>query len=224
MKKKHLSIVIIGYWQASQDNSSTTPTSDKPPASVFDRRHSTSDESTVTHLTKLMRKNSLSITEENEQGDETDDHHSQLDAFKEKILNTKLSAEESHGAGDLPREKLLLRGQSQAVIPVAEEYVCLHCSLSSAFHHHHHHHISIFNHSFYSPKTNNCLLHFFCVCVVNLVLCQMNRMWLTYQSTQTTPLTWMNKMIVRFIAHPPVKETMTMSEYSTELIGFDRVS
>lgn len=107
--------------QASQDNSSTTPIVEKS-TGILDRRHSTSDESSVTHLIKLQkRKNSLSITEENEHMDESDDHPAEIEAFKEKILNTKLTDEEGKDSNELPREKMLLRGQSQAVIPVSEE-------------------------------------------------------------------------------------------------------
>lgn len=67
------------------------------------------------------RKESLSITEENEPLDESDDNPAEIEAFKEKILNTKLTDEENKGGGELPRERMLLRGQSQAVIPVSEE-------------------------------------------------------------------------------------------------------
>lgn len=93
-----------------------------PPTGIFDRRHSTTDESTVSKMAKFqIRKNSLSITEECEQTDENGDHLTQLEAFKQKILNTKLTEEENRDASGLPREKMLLRGQSQAVITMAEE-------------------------------------------------------------------------------------------------------
>lgn len=53
--------------------------------------------------------------------DESDDHNAEIEAFKEKILNTKLNEEDNRGANGLPRERMLLRGQSQAIIQVAEE-------------------------------------------------------------------------------------------------------
>lgn len=75
----------------------------------------------LARLDMLKRKNSLCITEESEQADDADDLQTQMEAFKEKILNTKLADEENKDANTLPREKMLLRGQSQAVIQVAEE-------------------------------------------------------------------------------------------------------
>lgn len=92
-------------------------------SSLNNRRHSANDEAAIAAVS-ANRNNSLAIAEEDDAGADESAESSTVrerkESFQQKILDTKLN-EESKENSVLPREKFLLRGQSQSVIPVKQE-------------------------------------------------------------------------------------------------------